>query len=126
MFEIRVFNDLLVKRGFAHNYSYFTLNHLDYLKTLIHYGQSHYTKIRKMAQSMFKDVFKTSSVLNICGQHLDGRHEQFLAEIISTLESQTAEQFIQNNDAAAQNDDSANDEIVENGKMDVDDPDSMS
>ena len=57
IFEIRVFNDLLVKRGFSHNYSYFTQHHLDYLKTLLHYGQSHYTKIRKMAQSMFKKVF---------------------------------------------------------------------
>lgn len=57
---------------------------------LLHYGQSHYTKIRKMSQTMFKHVYKSQSVVNICGQHLDGRHELFIDEIIKTLETQTA------------------------------------
>ena len=39
---------------------------------------------------MFKHVYKSQSVVNICGQHLDGRHELFIDEIIKTLETQTA------------------------------------
>ena len=43
-----------------------------------------------MSQTMFKHVYKSQCVVNICGQHLDGRHELFIDEIIKTLETQTA------------------------------------
>ena len=68
-------------------------------------------------------------MLNVCGQHLDGRHEQFLSSIIKTLETQTAKNFASEKAA-----DKMDEDVVENGDMECvgvdgcvgDDPDAMS
>jgi hypothetical protein len=76
-----------------------------------------------MSQAMFKKVFKTQSVQNICGQHLDGRHEQFLPKIVETLESQKYELFLESHGK----DDPEDDPTVVTESLDhSDDPDDMS
>ena len=71
-------------------------------------------------------VFKSQSVLNICGQHLDGRHEQFLDDIMDTLKSQTSEIFLEKNSGSVPDDALFDqDDVVENVKTESDDPDTM-
>lgn len=107
--EVRVYNDLLSKSAFQYDYTSFTQNHLDYLKILVKYAQSPFTRIRKIVQSIFTRVFKGKTVMNICGQHLEGRHEMFLDDITATLEKHSAQNY------QAVDDKTGDDEPITNG-----------
>jgi len=98
VYEYRGYHDLLNRRMHSYDYSYFTENHLTYMRTLIRYGQSPFTKIRKMSQSMFRNCYKSSWLINICGSHLQGRQYMFLQDIIGVLEEQTAEKHYDGTD----------------------------
>ena len=96
--EFRCHHEFTNRLIHAFDYSNFTADHLTYLNTLIHYGQSPFTKVRKMAQSMFRLAYKSSWLINMCGSHIDGRQNLFLSNILTSLEEQTAEKFYDGTD----------------------------
>ena len=73
VFEYRVNAEFIGRKQNAYDYAYFTANHLTFLETIIKFGQSPFTKIRKMTQTMFSKYYKDSWTINRCGNHLQGK-----------------------------------------------------
>jgi len=109
--EFRCHHEFTDRLIHAFDYSTFTADHLTYLNTLIHYGQSPFTKVRKMAQSMFRLSYKSSGLINMCGSHIDGRQNLFLSNILQSLQEQTAEIFYDGTDLDGEDDDGESDNL---------------
>ena len=62
VFEYRINAEFKNRKNHAYDYTYFTENHLAFLETIIKFGQSPFTKIRKMAQGMFTKYYKVRMV----------------------------------------------------------------